>query len=165
MNDTIGYGLISQGHLNDMAKRVCEALGHGQNYKAYNLLIETAGAETARGIVLDNTIHAGMGITQIDKIPFQDIKDRCRESDKTAVRIFFGIDIDLVEWEHLRYNPLLALIFTRLKYKKIPQVIPNDIEQRAKYWKHFYNTEEGKGTVDHYLSNNFVFNDDEIRIL
>ena len=75
-------------------------------------------------------------------------------------------NISLVEWEHLRYNPYLSLIFSRLLYrlatrkvdgKYISVPIPLTIEERAKYWKEFYNTEAGKGTPEHYLEMNRVY--------
>ena len=143
------YGLINQKHLDEMAEEVCECLGGGEN--AINLLLETAGAETNRGQTKDLSIGAGMGITQIDRLPFLDIKDRLRQKDKEAVYNHFNIDTDLVKWEHLRYNPLLCLIFTRLKYKKVPEAIPTTEEGRAKYWKKYYNSIEGKGTIAHYV--------------
>jgi len=145
------YGLINQQHLEDMAKEVCECLGGGTN--AINLLLETAGAETNRGQTKDKTLHAGMGVTQIDRLPFLDIKDRLRQKDKEAVYNHFNIDTDLVEWEHIRYNPLLCLIFTRLKYKKIPEAIPDTVEGRAIYWKKYYNSyaPNAKGSIAHYM--------------
>jgi hypothetical protein len=145
------YGLIKKEHLEQIAETVCDVLGHGTNRTAIKLLMETAGAETNRGLTKDTSINAGMGITQIDRLPFKDIKDRCREVDKKALKIYLDIDIDLVEWEHLRYNPLLCMIFTRLKYKKIPDLIPDNAEDRADYWKIHYNTVAGKGTIKHYL--------------
>jgi len=150
------YGLIKKEHLEDMAFAVCECLGHGINRKATDMLIETANAETGGGTIKDITIGAGMGLTQFDKIPFYDVKDRCRDSDKKKILDSFDIDIDLVEWEHLRYNPLLALIFTRLKYKKITESIPNSVTLRAIYWKRYYNTyaKNAKGTPEHYLQMN-----------
>jgi len=160
MSDTIGYGLTSQKQLRELATVVCDVLGHGQHRQAVEMLIETAGAETKRGLFLDKTVNAGMGLTQIDKLPFKDIKDRCRESDKIALNIYLDINIALVEWEHLRYNPLLALIFTRLKYKKIPESIPTTVEDRAIYWKKYYNTVAGKGTPEHYIASNLQFDSD-----
>ena len=43
------------------------------------------------------------------------------------------------------------MIFARLKYILIPETIPTTIEGRAKYWKKFYNSVDGKGTLDHYV--------------
>jgi len=146
------YGLINENRLNEIAHEVCKCLGGGGN--ARYLLIETCGAETGKGTISDNTLGAGMGISQIDEIPFYDIKDRVKQSDKGRLSAYFGIDIDLIEWNHIRYNPLLALIFTRLKYKKIPEEIPATLELRASYWKKHYNTTAGKGTIEHYISAN-----------
>ncbi len=153
----MAYGLTHKSDLRMMAMQVCECLGNGANNKAVDLLLETAGAETGRGTVKDLTIEAGMGITQIDKLPFKDIKDRCRKEDRVRIYDFFNIDIDMVEWEHLRYNPLLCFIFTRLKYKKVPSLIPLKFDDRAEYWKTHYNTVAGKGTVSHYIYANLPF--------
>lgn len=148
------YGLVKPSHLKDIAIDVCDCLGNGTNNNAVFLLMETAGAETGKGTIKDESIGAGMGITQFDKMPFYDVKDRCRDSDKQKLKEYFDIDIDLVEWEDLRYNPLLAMIFTRLKYKKIPEPIPRTTETRAYYWKQHYNTKAGKGTYEHYMQAN-----------
>lgn len=148
------YGLAKLKHLSEMIDEVCECLGNGSNNNANKLLIETAGAETRRGRTKDESIGAGMGIMQFDEMPFNDVKNRCRESDKNKILNFFDIDIDLVEWEHLRYNPLLGVLFARLKYKKIPEVIPITLEDRAKYHKIWYNSINGKGTIEHYLESN-----------
>ena len=64
------------------------------------------------------------------------------------------IDISLVEWDDLRYNQFLALLFTRLLYWLKGDPIPKTIEERAAYWKLHYNTKLGKGTVEHYLEMN-----------
>jgi hypothetical protein len=148
------YGLVNRHHLSDAVKEVCECLGYGSSSNADKLLIETSGAETHKGQAKDNSIGAGMGITQFDKMPFYDVKDRCRNSDKNKIKEYFNIDIDLVEWEHIRYNPLLCLIFTRLKYLKVSESIPTDLKGRARYWKQYYNTEAGKGTIEHYIESN-----------
>lgn len=148
------YGLVSINHLSDIAESICECLGYGSNKTAPALLIETAGAETHFGTYKDTTLFAGMGITQFDALPFQDVKDRVSLKDKKKIKDHFDIDIDLVEWEHLRYNPLLCFIFTRLKYKKIPDAIPDTLEDRARYWKKWYNSYAGKGTIEHYLEVN-----------
>lgn len=48
-------------------------------------------------------------------------------------------------------------LFTRLFYRLIPEAILETIEGRAKYWKKYYNTVLGKGTVEHYLEMNRVY--------
>ena len=98
----------------------------------YKLIMETACAETALGTVQDPTEGAGMGLTQFDELPFNDVKDRSG-SQRGKVLTELGIDIELVEWEHLRYNPLLAMLFCRLKYRLIPEAIPETLAGRAEY--------------------------------
>ncbi len=151
------YGLVKKSHFEDMVMAVCECLGHGKNKTAYNLIIETANAETNMGKTEDKSISNGHGITQIDKIGFEDIKARTRDKNKDMVYDSFGIDIDLVEFNDLRYNPLLSAIFTRLKYKFITEEIPSSKKGRAQYWKKYYNTYAGKGTPKHYLAANKSF--------
>jgi len=146
------YGLVCD--LKHIAVEVCHCLGNGSNNTAVKLLIETAGAETGKGTINDRTKLAGMGITQFDWIGFTDVLDRTRKKDREKILEYFDINIDWVRWEDLRYNPLLAMIFTRLKYKLIPEAIPSDIKARAYYWKVYYNTEAGKGTISHYLEMN-----------
>lgn len=141
-------------NLREIAYLVCECLGHGANDSAFFLLMETAGAETHRGEIKDNTVGAGMGLTQFDEMPFYDVINRASQKDKQRLIDCFDLDIELVKWQDLRYNPFLSMVFTRLKYKKIPDIIPNTFEGRAKYWKEFYNTYAGKGTLDHYITSN-----------
>ena len=151
----MNYGLTNgKSEIIRLSRTICSVLGNGAKNNAHELLIETAGAETDFGTFRDNSVGAGMGLTQFDKMPFYDVRDRTKEHNKEKLKRALGIDIDLVEWEHLRYNPLLSLIFTRLKYKLIPDEIPESLEGRAKYWKKYYNTELGKGTIEHYLKAN-----------
>lgn len=165
MENKTYYGLISQNNLREIAKAVCDCLGYGKNKTAYNLLLETAGAETIRGTFYDSTKYAGMGLTQFDRKPFSDTHNRTSKNIKIKVFNCFGIHLDYLEWEDLRYNPLLAMLYTRLKYRLIAEEIPNNIEDRAKYWKKFYNSELGKGTIEHYLSANKQFLKDDEKFL
>lgn len=153
------YGLLNQENLNDIVTKVVDCLGNGANNTAHDLLLETTGAETIRGTFYDATKGAGMGISQFDKMPFYDVKNRISRANKLKVFEYFGIHLDWVEWEDLRYNPLLAMIFTRLKYKLIKEEIPKDLLGRAKYWKKFYNTyhPNAKGTIEHYIESNRKF--------
>jgi hypothetical protein len=50
----------------------------------------------------------------------------------------------------------LQSAFCRLHYRRIPKYLPkaNDLMAQAKYWKTFYNTIKGKGTVEHFMEAN-----------
>ncbi len=152
----MNYGVINLKRIQEDAQIICDCIGHGKNGTAIEMIIETAIAETGLGQIEDKTVGAGMGITQFDDKPFQDIRDR---NQKLRPKILkdLGIDINLVEWDDLRYNQFLALLFTRLHYWLKGDPIPQTIEERAKYWKLHYNTALGKGTVEHYLKMNKRF--------
>ena len=147
------YGIVDKEFLYKYARTICDVIGHGANNKAVDLIVETAIAETGGGRLEDKTDGAGMGITQFDKFPFEDLKDRSLRL-RTKIMTCLGVDITKVQWDDLRYNAFLSLLFTRLQYFPFSEEIPKTIEERAVYWKKYYNTEAGKGTPQHYLEMN-----------
>ena len=56
----------------------------------------------------------------------------------------------------VKSNIALQVAFCRLKYKRDPFPLPKhwDMEDQAEYWKRVYNTELGKGTIEHFLEEN-----------
>lgn len=147
------YGYINETTIRSQIKLICDCLGNGKNDVAHLLLYETAKAETGLGLIEDKTIGAGIGICQFDKFPFDDLKKRSL-TFRDKILKDLGVDITLVEWEHLRYNSFLSLLFCRLLYKPFNEEIPKDKISRASYWKRYYNTIAGKGTVEHYMKMN-----------
>lgn len=152
------YGLARQKHLRDIVIEVCNVLGHGSNAMAVDLMLETAAQETHCGQLRDPTPNgAGRGIFQIDPIAFNDICQRARPADVTAVFNNFGIDIKSIRHDALDYSPLVAAVFCRLFYKLIPEAIPATLIGRAEYWKKHYNTVKGKGSVGEYINNASIY--------
>ena len=149
----MNYGVINLKRIDEDAQMICDCIGHGKYETAKLMIFETAIAETGLGQIEDKTIGAGMGLTQFDEMPFNDIRNRCLKL-KPQIQKDLKIDISLVEWDDLRYNQFLSLLFTRLHYWLKGDPIPATIEERAKYWKQHYNTVQGKGTVEHYLEMN-----------
>ena len=149
----MNYGVINLKRIDEDAQMICDCIGHGLYETAKEMIIETAIAETGLGQIEDKTAGAGMGITQFDKLPFDDLKKRSL-TYKDKILKDLGVDITLVEWEHLRYNSFLSLLFCRLLYKPFSEEIPKDKLGRASYWKKYYNTKLGKGTIEHYMKMN-----------
>ena len=58
--------------------------------------------------------------------------------------------------ESLLSNLAVQAAFCRLHYRRVPKKLPKvgDLEGQAKYWKEFYNTIKGKGTVEHFINKN-----------
>jgi len=56
------------------------------------------------------------------------------------------------ELKHLLWGNIVAgIVFCRLKYWRVPKRLPGDLNGMADYWKTYYNTEGGAGTVSHFL--------------
>jgi hypothetical protein len=53
-------------------------------------------------------------------------------------------------------NVALQAAFCRLHYRRVPSALPKsgDIEGQAKYWKKYYNSHLGKGTIEHFMKAN-----------
>ena len=143
------YGLTNTCQVKSLARLVVSALGGGD--KAFNLLVETASAETLLGTFPD--VHPdklGVGLCQHDQIGLDDIQRNSTEHfDK--VKSAFGYDLASIRLAKLADDPLLSLICCRLTYKRVPAAIPNDLFGRALYWKEYYNTHSGKGSPEEYI--------------
>ncbi len=150
------YGLGINDDLYKIALEVCEGInGSGEYAKLSALfLVEIAMVETKGGKYWDKTTYAGMGLTQIDKIGFDDTIKRTSDKHKEQVLNYFGVDLDKCEWVELRHNPRLAFIITRLFLLLRKGRVPDTIEARANYWKRYYNTVAGKGTEEKYIQSN-----------
>lgn len=54
--------------------------------------------------------------------------------------------------ENLTMNVAFAVAAARIQYFRVPESIPKTNEGQAAYWKKYWNTNKGKGTVEKYLS-------------
>ena len=48
-------------------------------------------------------------------------------------------------------NIASGVVFCRLKYRRVPKPLPSSVEECAKYWKRWYNSDLGRGTVSHFI--------------
>lgn len=146
----MNYGLKSKDEIAKFSKLVVSVFGGG--YATERALMEIAAVETQYGDFPDrHPATLGVGLTQFDQIGFDNVVQRTRSRHKKRMLDMLGYELDTLQLADLAYDPLLALAMTRLKYLLIPEEIPDTVEGRARYWKKYYNTELGKGTVQHYL--------------
>lgn len=146
----LNYGLENEEQAVDIATKVVSTFGGG--FKVVQALIGICCVETHLGQYPDRHPNKwGVGITQFDRIGFEDVKRRTRKKDRLKLLQFHGYDLENVQLEDLAADPELAICFARLKYKLRPELIPSTILGQAKYWKKFYNSLEGDGTTEHYL--------------
>lgn len=117
---------------------------------SYLMLVETACAETQLGLYKDNNHTSGYGICQFDDSGFSHTMSRSEKYFDTIYQTF-RIHMPTLEINELRYNILISFIMCRLFYKTKKGEIPSTREGRAKYWKKYYNTSAGGGSVEHYM--------------
>lgn len=152
------YGVTRLSQVFEMLEDVANDLkGSSENVEnTIDLMLGTLAQETRLGSLKDPTNYsAGSGISQFDPgIPFRDPVDRMGKWKK-IVRNLYDFDFDKIQHRELEESPLLGIVLMRIKYKLVPYKIPNDIEGQWKYYKKWYNSEDGKATREEYMVNIF----------
>ena len=144
------YGVNSLNHVKRLARIVVNGLGGSEN--VYYQMLGTAAVETHCGQYPDdNPKSLGVGLYQHDQIRIDDIQQEGEQRHFDIVKNLWGYDIPSIKLAELAYDPLLSTICARLGYKRIPEACPSNILDQAVYWKKYWNTGAGKGTIEHYL--------------
>ncbi|XP_020604854.1 uncharacterized protein LOC110043706 [Orbicella faveolata] len=91
------------------------------------------------------------GIWQVDSIGYREtvIQKRLKKYwDQIKARL--GIDWTKTQWQDLE-KPLYSGLAARLFLVRFRAPIPSDVLSQARYWKRYYNTSAGKGTVQKFI--------------
>ena len=141
--------------INDVLTRLERDVKIPNTNEARKLIFETGMTES--GYRNLEQIGGGPGISfwQIEIGTVQDIWENYISYRKPYIESFYRMG--LVE-KDLTFNVLtniaLAAAFCRIYYRRKPGAIPRTMPGRAAYWKEYYNTIRGAGTVDHYIAAN-----------
>lgn len=122
---------------------------HLHSKSAENLLLGTAAQESLMGrYVVQMGDGPARGIFQMEPITYDTILKYSDILRKRSIKLPKSVDM-------LVYDIRAAVIAARLKYSMIPKVLPDadDVAELAKYWKKYYNTELGRGTVEEFIRN------------
>jgi len=129
-----------------LIERVIEEVGM-RSPAAVNLLLGTAAQESRFGTYL-RQLDGGpaVGPFQCEPATFQDLQERFQNVQRWMI----GRSAEEMEWD-IR----LAILVCRLKYRSIPAALPahDDLPGLAGYWKRYYNTAKGKGTIEEFMRN------------
>ncbi len=117
------------------------------------LLLGTACKESECGLWLAQ-LDGGpaRGIYQMEPATEVDIWQnflKYRDDLVELIRVYTGFDHGASD---LAGNLYYATAMCGVHYLRVPAPIPEDLDGQARYWKKFYNTEKGKGTVDEYIA-------------
>ena len=124
---------------------------------ARSLIYGTGKAESGYKTLQQYGGGPALGFFQMEPATCRDIWDnyvmyRPKYRDKLYA---LGFDEGTLEF-CLLSNVGLQAALCRLHYRRVPSPLPKagDLEAQAKYWKEFYNTRLGKGTIEHFMEAN-----------
>ena len=123
---------------------------------AINLLMGTAAQESHLGYYLRQVNGPALGAYQMEPTTVVDIWQnylRFRPEKAVAVMRASGVYSSLPE--ALEYNLAYSTCMARLHYLRVKDPLPDkdNIYGLACYWKKFYNTDKGRGTVAEFEEN------------
>ena len=123
--------------------------------EAVELLLGTAAVESQLGRYIKQINGPALGIFQMEPNTEDDIwknyleyKEELAEDVRTFVPEVRFKDADL------KWNIAYQILMARIHYLRVPEALPgvDDIEGQAAYWKKYYNTHLGAGTVEKYIT-------------
>lgn len=124
---------------------------------AENLLLGTAIAESSLEVVKQIGGGPALSFFQIEPGTYNDClrylsTPRARKMKEVILSALF-MDI-FPSPECLTWNIRLSVLIARIKYWMHPDPLPrhDDPVKMAEYWKRHYNTEKGRGTTEHFIS-------------
>ena len=117
-----------------------------------NMIIETACVESNCGEYIKQIKGPACSIFQIEPNTAKDIIQNYIVKNKPRLQNFNRLyNANLTLEQNLCTNLMFAIFMCRCFYLRIKEPIPSTVELRAKYWKKYYNTNLGKGTVEKYI--------------
>lgn len=121
---------------------------------AENLLLGTCSQESGMGHYLVQ-IEGGpaRGIFQMEMATHQDIYANYLNTRKEIKVFATNIGGSIHGFDKLVHDLKYATVMARIHYWRVRFPMPDTIEQQAHYWKLHWNTPEGAGTIDQYMTN------------
>lgn len=142
----------------DIIRPVLKKMG-AWSLSAENLMLGTAAQESAMGTYI-RQIGSGpaLGIFQMEPATYYDIWANYLPR-KPKLKQFISDVCDKCGYENmpqasrLMYDMAFATAMARLHYMRIPELLPqpDNIKDLANYWKRYYNTPKGKGTIEEFV--------------
>lgn len=120
---------------------------------ARNLLLGTCAQESTMGTYLKQVGGPALGIYQIEPNTHHDVWSNflLYKQDLANKILKIGQSEDNCLITNFAYSTAIC----RIIYLRAPESLPDadDIEGLAKYWKKYYNTNKGNGTVEEFIVN------------
>ena len=144
--------MIDKVQLRDLIK---ETLTEVELYSqsAEDLVYGTICVESKRGTYLKQLNNGpALGITQMESDTHNDIwRNYLAYKPELVNKIVAVIGNNAMKAKTLIHDLKYAIIMCRIHYLRIRKPLPKDLNGMAEYWKDYYNTHLGAGTVEKFL--------------
>ena len=125
---------------------------------AVELLMLTAAQESHCGTYIKQVRGPALGIFQCEPATAQDIYDNYltfKPDLESLIDSVSLLDQTASEQFDLKANLVYQIAMARIHYLRISEKLPSkdNIKAMAQYWKKYYNTYKGKGTVEEAIFN------------
>lgn len=121
---------------------------------AEQLIVGTALAESGLRFVTQLAGGPGLSFMQIEPKSYYDVIEYLAWKHELKSRVLSACYMEIFP-DHtcLTWNLRLSILIARLIYWRRPEPLPSygDVAGMSQYWKDFYNSSLGKGTVEHYI--------------
>ena len=122
--------------------------------EAVELILGTIAQESTGGRYIRQITGPALGICQMEPTTFKDIVNNYIKYKLDLGRaVMFASGVTALKSEMLEYNLAFSIAMCRIHYLRVPEGLPSDLEGYARYWKQYYNTVHGKGTVEEFIAN------------
>lgn len=129
---------------------------------AEDLLVGTAAAESRLGTYLHQVRGPAKGVYQMEPATHADIWTNWLRYHPGTAEVIRSL-VAPADWDQPEYRPghwalvtnlTYATAMARLHYRRVKETLPatGDWHALAVYWKKHYNTEQGKGTIEHFMA-------------
>lgn len=149
--------MIQKDQLRDLITRVLKEVNL-YSESAIELLMLTAAVESNLGTYIRQINGPALGIFQMEPNTELDIWDNYLEHRfklRSKINSFINEEtVYLIEYDKciqdLEFNIAYQILMARIHYLRVPEKLPDakDIHRLAAYYKRFYNTYKGKGTIE-----------------
>jgi len=121
------------------------------------IMLGTACAESQLTFLRQFNSGPAIGFYQMEPATYADHIKYCeRKGEEFKSKVIYCIyqeeRKDFPHGSQLIYNLRLQTVFARLHYWRVTEPIPEATPLQAAYWKKFYNSVHGRGTVQHYIN-------------
>jgi len=160
----------NKGSLQPIPKSIVEKIEYvgrllGDNENGIQFMKRVVNQESRNGEAtgtyeISSDGKGSFGVAQVDKVAFDAVQRKLRDKNSRYsgfVKTFkdaTNMDLTKVQYSALG-NDTLSIAFGRLYLMQLTaEKIPTTLDGRAAYWKKYYNTPAGAGTVAKYIRNN-----------